>query len=136
MKMENLKFRQAIFVDGVFVKWHYWGFIEEGKNVTFVMPETNLSSIEEVHRNTYQYTGRKSNEKELYAGDVVEWVNNYGEENTGWIRYAKSIAGFNVVLIKGSYLPFYTGSVRNFAWGDLKIIGNICQNPELMEVKR
>jgi len=134
--MNNQKFRQAIFVDGEFMKWHYWGFIGEGENVTFVAPETNISSIEEAYRNSYQYTGRKSGEKELYGGDVVNWVNNYGEENTGWIRYTKPIAGFYVVLIKGSYLPFYTGSVRNFAWGDLKIIGNICQNPEMVEAKR
>lgn len=131
------KHRQAIYINGVFLRWHYWGFIEEQvtpfRNLTFVAPEMNLSSIEEAYKNSYQYTGRKSNEKELYGGDVVEWVNNYGEENIGWIRYTKAIAGFYIVLIKGSYLPFYTGDVRNFAWGDLKVIGNIVENPELVE---
>lgn len=73
--------------------------------------------------------------KEQYEGNVVEWVNNFGEENTGWIRYSKAIAGFYVVLISGSYLPFYTGSVRNFAWGDLKIIGNTYENIELLGEK-
>ena len=134
--MENSKYRQAIFVDGEFMKWHYWGFIREGENLIFVMPETNLSSIEEAYNNSYQSTERKGKGKELYEGDVVKWVNNYGEENTGWVRYTKSIAGFYIVLIRGSYLPFYTGSERNFSWGDLVIIGNICQNPEMVEMKR
>ena len=131
------KYRQAIYINGVFLRWYYWGFIEEQvtpfRNLTFVAPEMNHSTIEEAYKNSYQYTGRKSKKKELYEGDVVKWVNNYGEENTGWIRYTKAIAGFYVVLIKGSYLPFYTGGLRNFAWGDLKVVGNIVENPELVE---
>ena len=83
-----------------------------------------------------QYIERRDiHKKELCEGDIVKWVNNYGEENIGWIRYGKSVAGFYVVLIKGSYLPFYTGSVRNFSWGDLEKIGNRYENPELVMEK-
>ena len=77
--------------------------------------------------------GRKDKSgKELIEGDVVKWVNNYGVENIGWIRYTKSIAGFYVVLIKGSYIPFYIGDERNFGWSDLRIIGNRYENTELL----
>ncbi|MCK4526166.1 hypothetical protein KAW18_02245 [candidate division WOR-3 bacterium] len=81
-----------------------------------------------------QYIEREDIHKEkLCEGDIVKWINNYGEENTGWIRYSKAIAGFNIVLIKGSYQPFYTGSVRNFSWGKLEKIGNVYGNPEMLE---
>ena len=87
---------------------------------------------------TLQYIEREDIHKEkLCEGDIVKWINNYGEENTGWIRYGKTIAGFNIVLIEGSYMPFYTGSVRNFSWSDLEKIGTIYENPEIIEkVKR
>ena len=71
------------------------------------------------------------NKKKIYEGDVVKWINLYGEINIGWIRYTKVLGGFSVVLIKGSYHPFYTGMVKNFGWSDLEIIGNIFENPEL-----
>lgn len=74
--------------------------------------------------------------KEMYEGDIVKWINNFGEENTGWIRYTKAVVGFYVVLIKGSYVPFYTGSEQNFGWSDLRVIGNISENPELLGEKQ
>lgn len=83
---------------------------------------------------TLQYIEREDIHKEkLYEGDIVKWTNNYGEENTGWIRYGKAMAGFNIVLIKGSFQPFYNGSVRNFSWSDLEKIGNVYKNPEIIE---
>lgn len=77
-----------------------------------------------------QYIEKEDNhKKELYEGDIVKWINNYGDENIGWIMYNKAIACFNIVLIKGSYLPFYTGSIRSFGWNELEIIGTIYENP-------
>ena len=98
----------------------YWIFNDNGKFK--VIPESMGESL----------VRRDKSGKEIYESDVVKWVNNYGEENIGWIRYSKAVACFNVVLIKGSYLPFYTGSVRNFGWSDLRVIGNVCENPELL----
>ena len=114
---------QMSLVDGVL----WWQFGYECK----VLPQEDTENIE-----LLQYIERKDiNEKELCEGDIVKWINNYGDENIGWIRYSKAMAGFNVVLIKGSYQPFYTGSVRNFGWSGLEIIGNICDNPELLGEK-
>ena len=79
-----------------------------------------------------QFTERTGKDgKEVWEGDIVKWVNPYGEANIGWIRYTKALGGFSVVLIKGSHHPFYTGMIRNFGWSDLKVIGNIYDNPEL-----
>ena len=84
----------------------------------------------------FQYIERKNkNSKEMCEGDIVKWINNFGEENIGWIRYTKAVAGFYVVLIKGSYIPFYTGSEQNFGWSDLRVIGTVCENPELLGKK-
>lgn len=96
-----------------------------------------LSKEERENIELLQYIEREDkNKKELYEGDIVKWINNYGEENIGWIRYSKAIAGFNVVLIKGSYQAFYTGSKQNFGWSDLEIIGNVYENPELLGTEK
>ena len=72
--MSELKHRQAIFVKGEFIKWHYWGFIGEQGNLTFVAPETNLSSIEEVYKNSYQYISLKDkNGGHIHRGDYIKW---------------------------------------------------------------
>ena len=101
----------------------YWIFNDDDKFK--VIPESIGELIER----------KDKSGKEMYEGDIVKWVNNFGDENFGWIRYSKWIVGFNIVLIKGSYISFYTGSVRNFAWSDLEIIGNRCENPELLGEK-
>ena len=98
----------------------YWIFNDNGKFK--VIPESIGELLER----------KDKSGKEIYEGDVVKWINNFGEENIGWIRYTKSIAGFYVVLIKGSYIPFYIGDERNFGWSDLRIIGNRYENTELL----
>ena len=80
------------------------------------------------------YIGRKDkNNIEIFSGDVVRWINCFGDENIGWVRYTEAIGGFYIVLIKGSSLPFYTGQERNFEWSELEIIDNIHVNPELLK---
>ena len=95
--------------------------------------------IEVIPKSVGQLIGRHDkSKKEIYAGDIVKWENNFGERIIGWIRYAESKAGFYVVLIKGGYQPFYNhegggGEKLRFGWGDLNIVGNQTENPEMMK---
>ena len=94
--------------------------------------------IEVIPKSVGQFIGRQDkNKKEVYAGDIVEWINNFGERIIGWIRYTESIAGFYIVLIKGGSQTFYNheGGKEKvyFAWSGLRIVGNKTENPEMMK---
>ena len=130
--MGELKYRQAIFVKEEFSYWHYWGFIEEHGNLTFVAPEMNLSTIEEAYKNSYQCVGVKDEGgQEMYKGDylkddhgrilLVEWYKHgfsfKAVTKTNFLRARDISQWFENVEI----LP--------------EIIGNIIENPEQEETK-
>lgn len=70
------------------------------------------------------------NGKEIFEGDIV--VNKYG--NVGYVAYLQQEAGFVVVLKKSDYRLGHrnTGESYDVATNH-EIIGNIYQNPELVE---
>ena len=129
--MEEQKFRQAIFTDGVFQHWHYWGFIKEHENLTFVAPEMGLSSIKKAHKNCYQCVDclKDKDGRGVYEGDVLK--DNYGRILlVEWYKYGfsfKAITVTNFLRARDISQWFETG-------GTLPgVIGNIVENPELVE---
>lgn len=130
--MEIIKFRQPRFNrDGTFNHWHYWGWMSEG---VFIGP---LSMGQDV-KGEYgqQNTGLKDkNGKEIYEGDVVKYEK--GEESG-----KAEIKDFNGSLVfwwleqKTSW-PSMCDSTYYFGYaGALEIIGNIYENPELIDHKK
>ena len=130
------KYRQAIFVNGKFMKWHYWGFIREGGNLTFVAPKTNLSSIKEAYKSSYQCAGvRDMDGREIYKGDKVakfEFDDPYFQSvvisQDGAFGYMAEGVGPQGV---GNYF-FSFALNRHFGWVDgqskkIKIVGNIIE---------
>ena len=73
-----------------------------------------------------QYTGLKDTKgKDIYEGDIVRCEHDYqGTDYTGKVMFFNG--GFCV----------WTGGFRNYVWDDMipEIIGNIHENPELLEV--
>jgi len=70
-----------------------------------------------------QYTGVKDKDKKLiFEGDIVHWQNNYKHEFTKKVTFDKSYGGFAPVDIYMGY--------------DCNVLGNIHDNPELLEVKK
>lgn len=90
-----------------------------------------------------QYTGLKdANGKEIYEGDIVKYVAGENYENIGVVIWADEINSFNLKTY-----PFMCGFVIHnekenktdkFEWDEtnyMEVIGNIYENPELLEEK-
>ena len=113
--MREIKFRQAIFLDGKFYLWHYWGYVKDN---VFDEPIRGLENC----KLSQEYTGLKDkNGKEIYEGDVIQWWN--GRELIG---DAKVIEPTN-----GGWNPFIDDCQTDGSW-HFVIIGNVYENPELL----
>ncbi|HAT4125260.1 TPA: DNA-packaging protein [Clostridium perfringens] len=77
-----------------------------------------------------QYTGLKDkNGKEIYEGDILINTNksklNLGIENQKYLIIYRAL-GFDLK-------PLFKGMALKFNYTDLELIGNIYENPELLE---
>ena len=93
--------------------------------------------------NLMQYTGLKDKSgKEIYEGDVVLFVEDVivetieghnrtePEGNIGSVNFKK---GAYYIQTPGNTNDFYSWGEQRFSWEELEIIGNIYENPELIE---
>jgi uncharacterized phage protein (TIGR01671 family) len=94
----------------------------QGENMDFmdkfgVIPET-----------VGQYTGLlDKNGKKVFDGDIVEAYNLLGEsEGIGVVRWSDTFAGWHISKTKS----MYCANIMSY-----KIIGNVFDTPELVEVK-
>lgn len=137
--MREIKFRQALVVDGEFCGWHYWGFIDD----SFVCPGAHgCIAPKDALEYSHQYTGLKDkNGKEIYEGDVVtSW--NTNPEFDFWQPEYVGNAVVEITPESGVYMRYRqsNGVDFGFPWTDnntiwglrfVEVIGNIYENPEL-----
>ncbi|HFI0666089.1 TPA: YopX family protein [Streptococcus suis] len=71
------------------------------------------------------------NGKEIFEGDVVKLVDEYGDSGMSKVTSQEGALG---MVIEEVFVPFATISILSTVDYTLEIIGNSHQNPELMEV--
>lgn len=110
--------------------------------------KTDVNGIGEIHPHTFywkqhphgltyqQYTGLKDkNGKEIYEGDILEIYQHNQPEEVSYVADGSTAFGFfkhdSIERTDGSFetLGDYTDS------SGYKVIGNIFENPELLELK-
>jgi hypothetical protein len=124
------KYRQAIYINGVFLRWHYWGFIKEHGNITFVAPETTLSTIEEAYKNSCRCVGVEDMDgQEIYQGDILK--DKYGRILlVEWYKHGFSFKALTETnFLRARDINQWFEDVETIP----KIIANICEDYELDE---
>jgi hypothetical protein len=110
--MREIKFRHPIFVQGKFVEWHYWGFIDGG----FQTPAIPMKASNDGRFQSYQFTGLKDkNGVEIYEGDILQ-LHEYGDVYK------------EIIYRNGCFC------VHGFNWNKqaCEVIGNCFENPDLL----
>ncbi len=130
--MREIKFRGLDVLTG---EWCYGSLLKannEGGLAIWRFNEMNIPLVTMIDRDTAgQYTGLKDkNSVEIYDGDIMQNLRNkkikisWSEDEMGWVAKSKYPNGRDSTLMLADYSAVAT----------IEVIGNIHENPELLEV--
>lgn len=143
--MRDIKFRGKGVADD---EWYYGDLIQSCLGTAWIITEDYTTATEDITLNTCaspqikqntlgQYTGlHDKNEKEIYEGDILlapVWFGSlkcvciYQQENQ-----VSSIQGFGLYSYD-TYFQKYRTLVESDEWDEFEVIGNIYDNPDLLE---
>jgi len=131
--MREIKFRAWLTEEKKMVDVYRLDFTDKNGDPTFVMwywvqkgTQAGLSKGFEL----MQYTGLKDkNDKEIYEGDIV--ANSYG--CLAVIKWLNSTASFRGIPIQAWVKVNERDTIDT---SDLEVVGNIYENPELLEQQK
>lgn len=127
--MKTIKFRQWIGN-----RFHYWGFSEDGLN--FTNPLTINGGFLEAQENSNQFTGlHDKNGVEIYEGDILDYPDCSFSPATGEYddEISRGEVGWDNEEARFVVSNRMTVDMEDFKWDESEVIGNIYQNPELLE---
>ena len=120
--MREIKFR-AWEEDVEFMNYSVCITTTENKSYYEVSEGFGLIEVNPEH--VMQFTGLKDeNSAEIYEGDVIEWLDPFGVTVRSQVIYDETTASYKTYKGELSHI-----SIRP----NLKVVGNIYENPELLE---
>lgn len=135
--MREILFRGKRVDNGKWVEgWYY-----ESQFATYIIPDVqakngNVCNVEVDPATVGQYTGlQDKNGQKIFEGDIVEKTLWWRGKIDGKIRGVITFDHANYVISwnQETHISRYISSIDNM--GSLEIIGNVHDNPELLEVK-
>ena len=121
--------------NGEWVKGWYW-CNEETKtsyirSMNFQPNRYDYTDYEVIPATVGQSTGLADNDGvEVFEGDIVRYSSVEAQPDLGVVEYEVArYAGFSLKSVKTGNCSFMSG------WGLLELVGNIHDNPELLEAK-
>ena len=107
-------------------EFRYWGFVENEFPDTMIGPSHSNSWTNPTK--SEQFTGlRDKNGAKIWEGDIVQWAITRMHTYTG---YVKNIRGVYFAWLDNRSTPVF--ELCDAPEGQLSVIGNIHQNPELI----
>ena len=130
--MRELRFRVW---DGA--KFVYYGWEEEfGRHYFTGVPISQRLSINAVFESTEQYTGLEDdNGEEIYEGDIVQLNDTHVRAFRRVIGYRECKFGYEEPQDESIWYSIEGRGVSQ-SWARWHVIGNIHDNPELMEAQQ
>lgn len=128
----NMKFRMPLYdKDGKFKEWFYWGFLNEFDG-EFKTPLSNYREVEQ-----YQFTSKlDKNNREIYEGDVLEYLESEAPDYREEWDYEKQghVPQRAIMRFDETYFGYRLNVQSRFkiTLEMVKVIGNIFENPELV----
>ena len=101
-------------------------------NTQEVKYDSDYYSLDDIE--LMQYTGIKDkNGKEIYEGDILRYSFPYDRRlrHISPVSYLDTQASFGIKDIYGNEIPLYRITANNY----FEVVGNIYENPELLEEK-
>lgn len=127
--MRTIKFRGKRLDNGEWVYGYYAVILNklrvDSKETIIITPEGYYEVLPD---SVGQWTGLVDrNGKEIFEGDIISRENTY--ENNCVVKWDDESCGFTL-----NYIYFDESYNMNEFWDDFEVIGNIHDNPELLEV--
>lgn len=97
----------------------------------------SIKLVEVIPETVGQYTGLKDkNGKLIFEGDILKFVNDDDESSLYVVIWNTSLLSWQVQEISYYVKNDYYGFDELCEFGDTEVIGNVYDNPELLEVER
>jgi len=136
--MREIKFRQAIFKDGKFHHWHYWGFV--GYQDSFVAPiEIHQQSWTKTYevKESQQYIGLECSPvslgPRLYEGDIIKDFKGRILQIAYADRYARYMTSYDGRTCQYYLNDGISGDWKNRNTEFMELIGSNHETPELLK---
>lgn len=132
--MREIKFRVWCKENEQFIQFNKMGFLEDGSLWYVQEVDENEPPYFENQNNweLMQYTGLKDkNGIEIYEGDIVKTIK-------GNVQVVEFLTAYNSKDNKTMVSQFGLKGDKGYYFFDVtdEVIGNICENPELLETKK